>query len=153
VRSAVERVGTVRGEKRADRWQGVGNHRDEHLEGATGHDARGRGNGTFGSWLALAGVPLRTIQKLMGHKSITTTERYAHLSRENLAIAVRTLEAFGTKSVTSSERSQGSVDSRKTTESGQVHGILRVPAALLTDAGVVKLADARDSKSRGVHSP
>src|SRR2546422_1353203 len=31
---------------------------------------------------------------------------------------------------------------------GQVHAMLRVPAALLIDAGVVKLADARDSKSR-----
>jgi conjugative relaxase-like TrwC/TraI family protein len=45
------------------------------------------------------GLPLRTIQKLMGHKSITTTERYAHLSRENFATAVRTLESFVIKSV------------------------------------------------------
>lgn len=37
---------------------------------------------TFGSWLAQAGVPLRAIQKLMGHRSITTTERYAHVSRD-----------------------------------------------------------------------
>jgi hypothetical protein len=42
---------------------------------------------------------------------------------------------------------------KRMTESAQVHGMLHVPAFLLTDAGVVKLADARDSKSRGVHSP
>jgi len=37
---------------------------------------------TFESWLALKGVPLRRIQYLMGHNSITTTERYAHLVKE-----------------------------------------------------------------------
>jgi len=36
---------------------------------------------TFASWLAIAGVSLRRIQELLGHKSITTTERYSHLGR------------------------------------------------------------------------
>lgn len=35
---------------------------------------------TFASWLVQDGVPLREVQRLMGHKSITTTERYAHLA-------------------------------------------------------------------------
>ena len=34
---------------------------------------------TFGSWLAIDGVPLYTISKLMGHVSIEMTQRYAHL--------------------------------------------------------------------------
>jgi integrase len=34
---------------------------------------------SFGSWLAMAGVPLITIKELMGHKSLAMTERYAHL--------------------------------------------------------------------------
>ena len=34
---------------------------------------------TFASWLAIAGVSLRRIQELLGHKSIVTTERYSHL--------------------------------------------------------------------------
>jgi hypothetical protein len=34
---------------------------------------------TYASWLAIAGVSLRRIQELLGHKSITTTERYSHL--------------------------------------------------------------------------
>lgn len=34
---------------------------------------------TFASWLAIAGLPLRPIQELLGHKSIVTTERYSHL--------------------------------------------------------------------------
>ncbi len=37
---------------------------------------------TFCSWLALAGVSIREIQVLAGHKSITMAARYAHLSPE-----------------------------------------------------------------------
>jgi len=36
------------------------------------------------------GVPLRAIQKLMGHKSITTTERYAHPTGKRIEGLVRT---------------------------------------------------------------
>lgn len=35
---------------------------------------------TFGSWLAMYGEPIITIQKLMGHKDLSMTLRYAHLS-------------------------------------------------------------------------
>ena len=31
---------------------------------------------TFGTWLAERGVPVTVIQSLMGHSSVTTTERY-----------------------------------------------------------------------------
>jgi len=34
---------------------------------------------TFASWLAIDGVPLYTISKLMGHASLEMTQRYAHL--------------------------------------------------------------------------
>ena len=46
---------------------------------------------TFGSRLVMAGVPLYTVQKLMGHKSIQMTERYAHLAPSHLAEAVEVL--------------------------------------------------------------
>jgi len=59
---------------------------------------------TFGSWLAIRGVPLRAIQKLMGHKSIVTTERYAHLSGESLTSAVQKLEGFLPNSLPSNEK-------------------------------------------------
>lgn len=37
---------------------------------------------TYASWLVMRAVPLRVVQKYMGHHSITQTERYAHLSPE-----------------------------------------------------------------------
>lgn len=39
---------------------------------------------TYGAHLVMAGVPLRTVQVLMGHASIKTTERYAHLGKDHL---------------------------------------------------------------------
>ena len=48
---------------------------------------------TFASWLAIQGTPLYTIAKLMGHKSISMSERYAHLSPDHKRDAVNGLEA------------------------------------------------------------
>ena len=39
---------------------------------------------TFASWLRLAGVPLDRIQYWLGHRSITTTEVYAHIIPEHI---------------------------------------------------------------------
>lgn len=47
---------------------------------------------TFGSLLASQGVSMRQIQQLMGHSSIKTTERYAHLSPHVALDAVRMLD-------------------------------------------------------------
>ena len=33
---------------------------------------------TFGTTMAAAGVPIRTVQAWMGHADIATTQRYAH---------------------------------------------------------------------------
>jgi integrase len=48
---------------------------------------------TFASWLAIEGTPLYTIAKLMGHKSISMSERYAHLSPDHKKDAVNGLAA------------------------------------------------------------
>lgn len=48
---------------------------------------------TFASRLVMAGVDLRTVQELMGHKSILMTMRYAHLSPDHKRAAIETLEA------------------------------------------------------------
>jgi integrase len=46
---------------------------------------------TFAAHLVSNGVPLRTVQVLMGHASFATTERYAHLSPDHLAGAIAKL--------------------------------------------------------------
>lgn len=47
---------------------------------------------TFASWLAIQGTPLLTIAKLMGHKTISMSERYSHLSPGHKRDAVKTME-------------------------------------------------------------
>ena len=43
---------------------------------------------TFASHLAMRGVPLNAVQMLMGHSTITTTMRYAHLAPSELRKAI-----------------------------------------------------------------
>jgi len=47
---------------------------------------------TFASRLVMAGVDIRTVQQLMGHKDIRMTMRYSHLSDMHLKEAVRKLD-------------------------------------------------------------
>ena len=49
---------------------------------------------TFGSHMAMRGVPMRTLQELMGHASVTTTARYAHLSPDVGHDAVGVLDSL-----------------------------------------------------------
>ena len=46
---------------------------------------------TFASWLAMKGVPLSTIGRLLGHKTAQMTMRYAHLAPDYLADVVEVL--------------------------------------------------------------
>ena len=57
---------------------------------------------TFASPLVMAGVDLRTVQELMGHKTIAMTCRYAHLAPSHKLAAVErlTLEASPTMGAT-----------------------------------------------------
>lgn len=48
---------------------------------------------TCAAWLVSAGVALATVRDLLGHTSITMTERYAHLAPENIRAAVAVLES------------------------------------------------------------
>jgi site-specific recombinase XerD len=48
---------------------------------------------TTGSWLSMKGVPMRVIQAIMGHSSVSVTERYSHLAPETLDSAME--ETFG----------------------------------------------------------
>ncbi len=47
---------------------------------------------TFASWLVMKGVDLASVQKLLGHKSILMTMRYAHLAPGHTSKAVRVLD-------------------------------------------------------------
>ncbi len=47
---------------------------------------------TFASHLAMRGVPLKAIQELLGHSSMTMTNRYAHLAPAVLSDVVKMLE-------------------------------------------------------------
>jgi integrase len=52
---------------------------------------------TFASRLTMLGVPLRQVQELMGHGSITMTARYSHLAPAFAGDAVARLAGFGKK--------------------------------------------------------
>ena len=62
------------------------------LQGFTWHCLRH----TFASQLVMAGVVLRTVQELMGHKTIQMTVRYAHLAPKHQLAAVQRLCDTGT---------------------------------------------------------
>jgi integrase len=47
---------------------------------------------TFASWLVMAGTPLFTVSKLLGHSDIAMTMRYAHLAPDHLRLAAGCLE-------------------------------------------------------------
>ncbi len=47
---------------------------------------------THASWLAISGVSLHTIKKMLGHKTLSQTERYSHLHEDNINDAIRVLE-------------------------------------------------------------
>jgi integrase len=49
---------------------------------------------TCASWLVSAGRPLSAVRDLLGHSTITMTERYAHLAPENVRAAVEGLESL-----------------------------------------------------------
>lgn len=60
---------------------------------------------TFASRLVMAGVDLRTVQELMGHKSIEMTVRYSHLAPKHTLAAVELLTtgASSTTAVSTNE--------------------------------------------------
>ncbi len=58
---------------------------------------------TYISRLAMAGVDIRTVQELAGHRTVTMTMRYAHLGPEHKKRAVARLDAEVTANVTTAD--------------------------------------------------
>jgi site-specific recombinase XerD len=63
--------------------------RDAKVTNFHWHDLRH----TFCSRLVMKGVDIRTVMELAGHKSISVTMRYAHLSPEHNQAAIEKLDA------------------------------------------------------------
>ncbi len=74
--------------------------RDAQLEGITWHTLRH----TFVSRLVMAGVDLRTVMELAGHKTIQMTMRYAHLAPGHAEEAVQRLCSPSATSAASATR-------------------------------------------------
>ena len=54
---------------------------------------------TCASWLVMAGVEIRKVKEVLGHKDIRTTLRYAHLSPDQIVDAVNKLDEFSRRRV------------------------------------------------------
>jgi site-specific recombinase XerD len=80
------------------------------LEDFRWHDLRH----TFASRLVMAGVDLRTVQELMGHKTISMTVRYSHLAPTHLQEAVERLTAKPTDTTTDTKRFEGNAQQDST---------------------------------------
>ncbi len=61
---------------------------------------------THGSRMAMAGVDLMTLRELMGHSSITITQRYCHPTPEHKVSAMERLEAYNAEKATKKPQSQ-----------------------------------------------
>jgi len=73
---------------------------------------------TFASRLVMAGVGLRDVQELMGHKTIAMTCRYAHLAPSHQLAAIRHLDAWG-ENQPRKENSTDTIISTKFSETAQ----------------------------------
>jgi integrase len=82
------------------------------IEGYTWHCNRH----TFASRLVMAGVDLRTVAELLGHRTLQMVMRYSHLAPEHQASAVERLVEAGNRRDTKSDtkRSAAKTIKRKT---------------------------------------
>ncbi len=82
---------------------------------------------TFASRLVMAGVDLRTVQELMGHKTVAMTIRYSHLAPSHQREAIKRLVSVPSQRAqkiptdTRTDTSDFQVNSESTLQTEQVH--------------------------------
>jgi hypothetical protein len=94
------------------------------IEGFRWHDLRH----TFATRLVMARVDLRTVQELMGHKTMAMTLRYSHLSPAHQLDAVQRLNAAPTATTTATS------DPRRKVVAGASTQVLDAAAEMNGDA-------------------
>lgn len=67
---------------------------------------------TFASHLVMRGAPIKAVQELMGHSTVTMTERYAHLSPDVRKDAVRLLDRPGAQVHAHTALTSGGADTK-----------------------------------------
>ena len=82
------------------------------IDGFTWHCLRH----TFAFRLVMAGMDIRTVAELMGHKSLQMTMRYAHLARAHNAAAVAKLDTSGVGTDTKTSTALPSPEVKKVIE-------------------------------------
>jgi hypothetical protein len=94
-----------------------------------------------------AGVDIRTVQELMGHKTIWVTLRYAHLAPVHQLEAVQRLCDTGFAQSGSLTQELAPADLSRQTQIQQDPTKRFADGSLGLQAGMAELADAADSKS------
>jgi site-specific recombinase XerD len=76
------------------------------------HDTRHH----FASWFVMRGGSLQALKEILGHASLTMTQRYAHLSPDHLRSEVAKTERPASSAVVSTKSAQSVVDEVATRE-------------------------------------
>lgn len=73
------------------------------------------------SWLVMAGASLPQTAKILGHKELATTQRYAHLSESSLADVMEKIHPISGRNIATtgkSAESESAVNPHKTSRGG-----------------------------------
>ena len=81
---------------------------------------------TFASRLVMAGVDIRTVAELMGHKTIQMTMRYAHLAQQHKQDAVERLVSAEAAQGDAGTHQESSTDTRTGTSDSQAAKVAAV---------------------------